>query len=155
MDVRETMIAAAETEGESFVVETEQMQDRGVKVVDLDGVVDGLVAVVIGGSVGHSALDATPGQPEAEAERIVVASVASLGEGSAAEFAGPNDQCFPEQSARLEIGEETRDGFVDGACVEGMILFEIPVGIPTRRAMGTGAGEFDKTNATFDQSTSD
>src|SRR4051812_17263045 len=41
VDVGEAEVAALEAEGELFVVEPEEMQHRGVDVVDVDAVLDG------------------------------------------------------------------------------------------------------------------
>ena len=58
-------VAAAEAVGQPLVVDAQQMQHRGVQVVDLDLVFDGVVAVVVGGAVDGAALDAAAGQPDA------------------------------------------------------------------------------------------
>ena len=63
------------------------MQDRGVEVVDGEDVLNGAVAVFVGGAVDRAALDAAAREPEAEAVGVVVASVGGLHEGRAAEFA--------------------------------------------------------------------
>ena len=57
-DIGEAEIAAAVAVGEAFVVEAEQVQHGGVEVVDVDGVVLGAEAEVVGGSVGDAAFDA-------------------------------------------------------------------------------------------------
>lgn len=44
------------TVGELFVVDAEQVQDNGLEVVSVDGVLDDVVAEVVGGSVGVAAL---------------------------------------------------------------------------------------------------
>ena len=46
--VGQAHVAAAEAEGQPRVVDAEQVQHRGVQVVDLDLVLDRLVAVLVG-----------------------------------------------------------------------------------------------------------
>ncbi len=48
MHVGEAEVAALEAEGELLVVEAEQVQDRGVEVVDVDAVFDGAEAELVG-----------------------------------------------------------------------------------------------------------
>ena len=40
MDIGEPMVAAAVSEGELLVIDPELMEDRGVDVVDIDGIGD-------------------------------------------------------------------------------------------------------------------
>ena len=47
-DVGQAEVAALEAVGQPLVVDAEQVQDRGVQVVDVDGVLDGVVAEVVG-----------------------------------------------------------------------------------------------------------
>src|SRR6185503_16847594 len=88
MDVGQSHVASAPAIGELLVVDAKQMQHGGVEVVDLALVLDGLVAVFVCGAVDGAAFDTAAGQPDREAERIVIAAVGALGEGRAAEFAG-------------------------------------------------------------------
>ena len=48
MHVGQAEVAALEAEGELRVVEAEQVQDRGVQVVNVDAVLDGVEAEVVG-----------------------------------------------------------------------------------------------------------
>ncbi len=48
MDVCEASFDAVVVEAESFVVESEEVEDGGVEVMDGDDVIGGLVAEVIG-----------------------------------------------------------------------------------------------------------
>ena len=88
--VGEAEVAALVLVGELRVVDAQQVQDRGLQVVDVDGaggelvfggldrvavVVGDVVAVVVGAAVGEAGLDAAAGQPDGEAARVVVAAV--------------------------------------------------------------------------------
>jgi hypothetical protein len=67
-------------------VEPQLVQDRGVDVGDVVAVLDGVEAELVGGAVGDAALDPAAGQPDSEAERVVVAAGRALGAGRAAEL---------------------------------------------------------------------
>ena len=49
--------------GEPCVVQAHKMEDGGVKVVDMDCVLDGLNAMFVGFTVGDARLDARAGKP--------------------------------------------------------------------------------------------
>ena len=55
MHVGQAEVAAGVAVGEPGVVEAEQVQDRGVQVVDVDRLLDGLVAEFVGGAVDVAA----------------------------------------------------------------------------------------------------
>ena len=113
VDVCEAEAAALGGGGELGVVDVEVVQDGGVEVVDVDGTgsefflggIDRLaigtqevVAVVVGGAVGHVGLDAAGGHPGGEAARVMIAAVVVLGElalgvGGMAKFSAPDDEC--------------------------------------------------------------
>ena len=78
-DVGQAVVAAGVAVGETLVVEAEEVQDRRVEVVDVDFVLDGSEAELVGGSVGRASLHAGSGEPGGEAEMIVVSTIASLG----------------------------------------------------------------------------
>ena len=71
------------------MVDAEEVEHGGVQVVHFDFVFDGLVAALVGGAVGEAGFDAAAGEPDGEAEGVVIAAVGPLGEGRAAELAAP------------------------------------------------------------------
>lgn len=80
-------IAAAKTVGQFLVIETQQMQDRGMQIMDLDALLDRFVTKIVGGAPGHAATNTAPGQPTGEAKRIVIPAIIALGKRSPAKFA--------------------------------------------------------------------
>ena len=85
------------------MVEAQQVQDGGVQIVDVDLVLDGRVAEVVGRAVRLAALDAAAGHPGGEPARAVVAPLAVLAGRRAAELAGPDNQSLVEQPPALEV----------------------------------------------------
>src|SRR5687768_12478898 len=59
-------------------VEAELAEHRGVDVGDVVAVLDGVEADLVGGAVGHAALDAAAGQPHGEAVGVMVPAVGVL-----------------------------------------------------------------------------
>src|SRR5688500_5637099 len=90
MHVRQPEVAALEAEGEFGVVEAEEVEEGGVQVVDVDLVLGGVEAELVGLAEGEPRFDAAAGQPHAEAVGMMVAAVvATLDHRRAAEFAPP------------------------------------------------------------------
>jgi hypothetical protein len=54
MHIRQTIVATGMTIRESRVIETQQVQNRRVKIVDVDFVIADPDSIFIGLSVGHS-----------------------------------------------------------------------------------------------------
>jgi hypothetical protein len=110
------VIATGVPEGETGVVEAERRQERGVKIVHMDPVDDGVVAVVVGFSMGMAGPKAPSCQPDREPGRVVVASCAVvLSVGRAAELAPPPDDRVIEQTASFQISHQPRHRLVGGA----------------------------------------
>ena len=107
VDVREAVIPAGMPEGQLRVIDAHEMQDGGMEVVDGDGVLHGVVSVVVSGTVGEGRFDAAAGEPHREAVGIVVAAIAQPAFGAvlvfehrgAAEFAAAHDQRVVEHPA--------------------------------------------------------
>src|SRR5262249_26766231 len=135
---------------QAFVVDSEEMKHCRVKVVDLDLVLNGMVAIIVGGAVDGAALDASACQPDGESVRVMIAAVRALRHRSAAEFAAPDHQGGFEQSAGFQVFEQRRDGPVDGAGVVLMSLLEIAVLVP---AIGpdTGTKQLDEPDSALHQ----
>ena len=77
--VGQAEVAAAVAVGQPLVIQAHQVQDRGVQVVDVHAVLDGLHAELVGGAVDDAALDAAAGQPHREAQAVVVAALGPFG----------------------------------------------------------------------------
>ena len=63
MHVGQAEVAAGVAVGQAFVVEAQQVQQRGVQVVDADAVLDGAETEFVSRAVGQAPFDATAGQP--------------------------------------------------------------------------------------------
>ena len=74
MHVRQSEVAAGVAIGKSFVVESEQVQDGGVQVVDVNLVFDGREAELVRCTMNIAAACAAAGEPHAEAIVIMVAA---------------------------------------------------------------------------------
>ena len=120
-----------------------------MEIMNVDFFVGAEEPVVVGHAIAMAGFYATSGHPHRESVWIVVASVAALEGGGAAEFAAPDDEGFFEETARLEVGEEAGDGAIDFRGEAGMIIGEIFVLIPIRMS------DLDEADTTFTEATSE
>ena len=99
VDISEAAVDAVLTDGEAFVIDAHEVEDGGVEVVEVDGFVFGVVAVVVGRAVNGAWFDTAASHEHGEAVWIVVAAVFTLGGWSASEFAAPKNEGFVEKAA--------------------------------------------------------
>ena len=116
--------------------------------MDMETILHRVESEFIGCPVGLSASDPSAGHPHGESRGIVVASIALFAHGGASELAAPDDEGLFEEAACFEIGEESGDGFIDGAAESGVIGFDAFVAVP----LTSGAAvELDEADAIFDE----
>ena len=152
--VGQAEVAALEAVGQPGVLDPQQVQDRGVEVVDLDRVLDDVVGEVVGLAVDEARLDAAAGQPDREAARVMVAAVIRGGElalrvDRPAELAAPDDQRVVEQPALLEVLDECGGGLVGVVALRADLVGQVAVLVPAHvieldepdAALGQAAGE--------------
>jgi predicted cupin superfamily sugar epimerase len=86
------------------MVDAQQMQYRGLKVVNRDGILNGLEAKIVRSSVSHAWLDPSTCHPDGKSVGVVIATPGfdfldfALKEWGSAKFATPDDQRFIEQA---------------------------------------------------------
>ena len=95
VDIGQPEVAAAVAISQTFVVESDQVQNRGVQVMDVDLVLGDVKAELVGGTISCSRLHPSSGQPHRKGVRMMI-SARSLGGWCAAKLATPNDECFIE-----------------------------------------------------------
>ena len=108
VDIRQTSVDAVVPDRQFGVIDSQQVQDRGVDVVDLGRVfsVGGFETKLIAGAVRDPALDAATRQPICEAIGIVIAAFAALRTRHATEFGRPEHDRIFEQTQPLEIVDQ-------------------------------------------------
>src|SRR5437764_11509438 len=123
LDADELLVQAAVEVAESVGVEAELVQECRMEPLDMEPVLDGGAAELVGLADAGAALDAAAGQPHGEAVRVMIAAgpFLELGGGLAAELAPPDDQGLVEQAAALEVLDQAGDGLVGVAGVLGVV----------------------------------
>ena len=75
MQIGQTEISSGISIGELFVIEPNQFQDCGVKIMDVDRLFNGFKAKFIGCPVNIAALHSATGHPGCEPPMVVVATI--------------------------------------------------------------------------------
>src|SRR6476620_10441653 len=108
-DVGKTKVAALKSIGQFRVIEAEQMQERGVEIVDVDFVFDHMETELVGFSERESGFETAAGHPHRESLRVMVTAEFAAGVGialdhrRAAKFAAPKYDRVFQQAALLQI----------------------------------------------------
>src|SRR5258706_5331382 len=74
VDVGQAEVAAIVAIGQFFVVETEEPQNRGVQIMDVDLVLDSASAKFVRRTISHSAFHSATRHPHAASAAIVIAA---------------------------------------------------------------------------------
>src|SRR5437867_2623393 len=109
--VGEAAVNAVVAEGQLLVVDAQQVENRGMKVVAISWL-RSFPRPLIALAVSHTGFDAGAGQPCDEGAAVVVTASAALAEGHAPEFGRPNYQGVLEEAARFEVLHQRGGGFV-------------------------------------------
>lgn len=78
MHVGQAEVSTAVAVGQSLVVQAHQVQDRGVEIVNVDGILGGHVAELVGVAVGEPTLHAASREPHREASAVMIATLRPL-----------------------------------------------------------------------------
>src|SRR6266567_6224569 len=80
LDAGELLIQTLVLENKFFVVYAQLTENGGVKVADVDGVLDDVVGHLVGLAIDKAGLHAAAGHPDAETAGMMVAAIIFLGE---------------------------------------------------------------------------
>ena len=93
MDVGQTPVETVVVVGDPGVIETQEMEHRGVEVPHSGWLLHGSAAELVSGPVTHSPCDARPHHPAGKAVGIVIPPLGPrLMSGHPPELGGPEDQ---------------------------------------------------------------
>ena len=157
VDVGQATFDAVVVEAQALVIEAEQVQDRGVEVVDSGNVLDRHMSEVVGRPVAVAGLHARAGKPDGESLRVMVAAVGAFLEGGhSAELGHESHERVLEQAAGFKVLEKRRGRLVENGGVHRVLADDALVAVPVTDAFAHGVGpveELDEAHALLEQAT--
>src|SRR5690348_13573759 len=155
MDVGQAAFGAVVVERQAFMVETKNIQDCGVEIVNSGNILDGFVAELIGGAVAEAALNTGAGQPNCEPLGVMIAAASVLLEcGHSAKFGYERNESSFQQTALFQIFDQRSARLIKNWCVDVILRFQrfVAVPVPDPFAHGVSAiEELDEADALLDQ----
>ena len=135
MHIREAIVAALESEGEPRVIQAELVEQRGVQIMNVDGIAGDVVAEVVGLAVHDAGPDAAAGHPHGEAATVVITAVIgrfefALGVDGAAKFAAPHDERVLQHAALFQVADECGAGLIHVAALQAQVAGQVVVLVP-------------------------
>ena len=151
--VGQAVVASTVAVGQLLMVESHEMEDRCMEVMDMDPVLYCGQAEIVSRPVAEAGFHSTPGHEHREAVGVVIptGALAVLSRWLATELTAPDDQGLIEHPALLEILDQSRDGLVGIAGMNAVVAFEAAVGIPVIIVMRPTGVDLDKANAALDK----
>src|SRR6266567_789627 len=130
------LIEPLELVSELVVIDAETVQDGGIEVAHMYGILDDVIAIVVCLAIGDSGPYAAARHPRGKATRMMIAAVVfrrqpALAVNGAAEFAGPDDECVVEQATPFQIGDERITTTIGFATDNGQHSRNVIVNIPS------------------------
>src|SRR5262245_41836041 len=151
--IRQPAVDAVVAHGEFGMVNSEQMQNRGVDVINFGRMfaVGRLVAELVTRAETDPAFDPAATQPVGETVRVVVASLAALAGWHAAELCGPEDNSVLEEADAFEVLDERGRAAGHANRERAVVAFDILVAVPVppRKAIVVAAPDLDEAHASF------
>ena len=115
-------VATGVSVGQLFMIDSQQVQQRGVHIVHVDLVLNRFMPEFIGRPKGKTRFDTAATQEVSKAFRVVIATIGPLFEWVTTEFASPPDQSVFQQPALFHISDQPRDRLVGCPGVNLMLL---------------------------------
>src|SRR5438128_5177773 len=149
MHVRQPIIAPLEAERQPRVLDAKAMQQRRIEIVDVDRVLDNVVAIIVGGAVADARPETAARDPHRETAAMMVAAVIGGGEltlavDGSAEFAAPNDERIVEQATLFQVPDEGGARLIHVETLAANLPGQVTVLVPT------AVHELDEANAALD-----
>ncbi len=133
MDIGKAKVTAIESIGQSLMIDSTEVQNRGMKVVKMTRILHRPITKRIGFAIMNTTSHSTPDEPSGEGVRIMVTTPASLGSGGSPKLATTHHQGGIQQTTLLEVGQECCDSLIGLQGKLAMVGCNIGVSVPTLR----------------------
>ncbi len=153
INISQAEVSALIPVGQFAVIDSEQVEDSGIAVVDVHGSrrpvlllrfrthrcairVGDVIPVVVALSVGNPGLDSTPGHPGCETSGMMITPVVLLGQSALAirgtpEFSSPDNEGFIKHSSLLQVRNESVGSPVNIPALGFVLPWQASMGVPS------------------------
>lgn len=120
--VGEPVVATLVAKRHPLVIESHEVQDGRIEIVNVDRIFDHFVTQIVRPAVNDPRPYSGPGEPYRESVALVIAadifrsdasSIYPLSDRRASEFGGHDDQGLVQHAALLQISHQSRAGTID------------------------------------------
>ena len=130
--------------GQSFVVQSEQVQQGGIEIVQGMDVLHGRPSQFIGHAMADSFANSGAGHPTGEPVRVVIPSLSALLEKRhASEFGAPDHEGVLQKTPLSQVADEGRRGLIEDGRVAVVLFLELVVTVPVEFA-AAGVGPIEE-----------
>ena len=156
MNIGQTAFNAIVVKTEAFVIQSQQVKNGRVNIVNRDRVFHGLESEVVGGAMGIGFFDSSAGQPDRESFGVMVPTAGALLKGwHPAKLGAPHNQRVIQQAALLEILEQRGSRLIENRPVNRVLFLQLFVAVPVAGPFAAGligaVEQLDKPYAIFNQ----
>ena len=159
MNVGESSVNPVVAHCQLFVVDSKLVKDGRMNVMAGSWVaaLRWSKAPLVTFTMGHTALDSTPGQPIGEHERVMIPSLAALGARHPAELGRPKNDRVVKHASLFEVKDQRSRAARHAASEWTMIALDILVRVPvaSRESVVVPGPNLDEPHATLEQSPRD
>ena len=141
-DIRQSEIASLVSVSQFLVIEAEAVQYCGMEIVDVDLVLERVIAEVVSFAIGESRLHAPARHEHGKPVRVMVAAVLVLpnfARWSPAELSSPEHQRLFEQPTGFQVSEKAGDELVHFFAAPGDPFVQpgvvVPLLVPAMRSL--------------------
>ena len=105
-------------------IQAQLVQNGRMNIGDVMTIFHGMETDFIGRPMRNPPLESRPGHPDRKPEDMMVAAIGTLGAWRATEFAGKNHQRLVQQSAAMQVLQESTDRLVNCQRVGRVVILQ-------------------------------
>src|SRR5437588_1994202 len=155
VDVGQPSVDAVVAEGQTLVVDPQEMKNGCVQIVAVGPASGSLVAELLAFPVADAAPDAGAGQPGDECATVMVTAGSALRERHAAELGRPDDQRVLEQATLFQVAKKPGDRLIDAPGNERQFRGDVLVVVPVLAWAAHAAPDLHEAHAALEKTAAD
>ena len=137
MDIGQSVTASLMSVSQTFMIDSEQMQNRSLKIMDMHTILGNVVTMIVRFSVTESWFDSTTSHPDGITTGMMIASKLVSSQPPLtiicpSKFARPDNQCVLKHSALFQIFDQCCGSLICFSTLVAESSWQAAMLIPTR-----------------------